>query len=157
MLTGDPVWDGIGTVGIGVLLGVIAVILMVEMHSLLIGEGATRQEDAAIRAALEQTEHIDRLIHIRTQYLGPEEMLVGAKIALAPSTRPGHGGRHHRRGRGGVRAAVPAAQVIYLEPDLDRALAESRAERVARFVALRPTTRMLCRMVRPTSRGDGTM
>src|SRR6185312_11504675 len=58
MLTGDAVWDGVGTVAIGVLLGVIAVILMVEMHSLLIGEGATRQEDTAIRAALERTENV---------------------------------------------------------------------------------------------------
>ena len=76
-------------------------ILMVEMHSLLIGEGATREEDRAIRAALEQTDNVDRLIHLRTQYLGPEELLVGAKIALAPSTGPGHRGRHHRRGGGG--------------------------------------------------------
>ena len=122
MLTGNPVWDGIGTVAIGVLLGVIAVVLMVEMHSLLIGEGATRDEERAIRAAIEQTENIDRLIHLRTQYLGPEEMLVGAKIALAASTDLATVAATIDAAEVAIRAAVPAAQVIYLEPDLDRAL-----------------------------------
>ncbi len=71
VLTGDPVWDGIGTIGIGVLLGAIAVILMVEMHSLLIGEGATKDEDRAIRTALEQTDKIDRVIHSAHSVPGP--------------------------------------------------------------------------------------
>jgi cation diffusion facilitator family transporter len=123
VLTGDPVWDGIGTAAIGVLLGVIAVILMVEMHSLLIGEGATAAEEQAIRAALEGTEHVDRLIHIRTQYLGPEELLVAAKIALAASTDLTTVASTIDAAEARVRAAVPAARVIYLEPDLDRALA----------------------------------
>ena len=122
MLTGDPVWDGFGTVAIGALLGVIAIILMVEMHSLLIGEGATKQEEAAIRAALEQTEHIERLIHLRTQYLGPDELLVGAKIALAPETDLATVAATIDAAEAAVRAAVAAVRVIYLEPDLDRAL-----------------------------------
>jgi cation diffusion facilitator family transporter len=121
MLTGQPVWDGIGTVAIGVLLGLIAVILMIEMHSLLIGEGATSQEDRAIRTALEQTDNVDRLIHIRTQYLGPEELLVGAKIALAADTDLATVAATIDAAEEAVRAAVPAATVIYLEPDLDRA------------------------------------
>jgi cation diffusion facilitator family transporter len=122
MLTGDPVWDGIGTVGIGVLLGVIAVILIVEMHSLLIGEGATADQNRAIREALEGTEHVDRVIHLRTQYLGPEEMLVGAKIALPPNCDLATVARVIDQAEARVRAVVPAARVIYLEPDLDRAL-----------------------------------
>jgi len=122
MLTGDPVWDGIGTMAIGVLLGIIAVILMIEMHSLLIGEGATSQEDKAIRAALAQTPNVDRLIHIRTQYLGPDELLVGAKIALAADTDLATVAATIDAAESAVRAAVPAARVIYLEPDLDRAL-----------------------------------
>jgi cation diffusion facilitator family transporter len=122
MLTGEPVWDGIGTAAIGVLLGIIAVILMIEMHSLLIGEGATSQEDKAIRAALEQTANVDRLIHIRTQYLGPDELLVGAKIALAADTDLATVAATIDAAESAVRAAVPAARVIYLEPDLDRAL-----------------------------------
>lgn len=121
MLTDDPAWDGVGSIAIGVLLGVIAVILMIEMHSLLIGEGATGEEDRAIRAALEQTENIDRVIHLRTQYLGPEEMLVGVKIALAPSTDVATAAAIIDAAEAAIRAAVPTAQVIYLEPDLDRA------------------------------------
>ena len=123
ILTDNPVWDGVGTVLIGVLLGVIAVILMVEMHSLLIGEGATADDCNAIRTALEQTANIDRVIHLRTQYLGPEEMLVAAKIALAADTDLATVAAAIDGAEAAVRAAVPAAQVIYLEPDLDRALA----------------------------------
>jgi cation diffusion facilitator family transporter len=122
MITGDAVWDGVATVGIGVLLGAIAIILMVEMHSLLIGEGATTAEERAIRAALEQTDHVERLIHIRTQYLGPDELLVGAKIALAPHVDLATVASAIDEAEAKIRAAVPAARVIYIEPDLDRAL-----------------------------------
>ncbi|OBK87581.1 cation diffusion facilitator family transporter [Mycolicibacter sinensis] len=120
MLTGNPVWDGVATLGIGALLGVVAVFLMVEMHSLLIGEGATVAEDRAIRAALEQTANITRLIHIRTQYLGPDEMLVGAKIAVLPRLDLAAIAATIDDAEANIRAAVPAARVIFLEPDLDR-------------------------------------
>lgn len=123
ILTGNPVWDGVGTLLIGALLAVIAVILMVEMHSLLIGEGATGEELGAIQTALEQTPHVDRVIHLRTQYLGPEELLVGAKIALAPSTDLATVAAAIDAAEAAVRAAVPTARMIYLEPDLDRSLA----------------------------------
>jgi cation diffusion facilitator family transporter len=122
VITGDAVWDGVGTIAIGVLLGVIAVILMVEMHSLLIGEGATTEQERAIREALQATPHVDRVIHLRTQYLGPDEMLVGAKIALAPDCDLATVARSINDAEERIRAAVPAARVIYLEPDLDRAL-----------------------------------
>jgi len=120
VVTGNPVWDGVATLGISALLGVVAVFLMVEMHSLLIGEGATAAEDQAIRAALEGTENVTRLIHIRTQYLGPDEMLVGAKIAVVPSLDLAGVAATIDAAEANVRAAVPAALVIYLEPDLDR-------------------------------------
>jgi cation diffusion facilitator family transporter len=123
VITGDALWDGVGTIAIGALLGVIAVILMVEMHSLLIGEGATGEQERAIREALETTPHVDRVIHLRTQYLGPEEMLVGAKIALAPNCDLATVARSINDAEERMRAAVPSARVIYLEPDLDRALA----------------------------------
>ena len=118
--TGNPIWDGIGTAAIGGLLAVIAVILMVEMHSLLIGEGATLEDYRAIEAALLATPQVDRVIHLRTQYLGPEEMLVGAKIALAPGTDLATVAAAIDSAEAAVRAAVPAAEIIYLEPDLDR-------------------------------------
>jgi len=125
VLTGDPVWDGIGTVAIGALLAVIAVVLMTETHSLLIGEGATGDECRAIQAALESTALIDRVIHLRTQYLGPEEMLVGAKIAIAPKTDVAAVAATIDAAEVAIRAAVPAAAVIYLEPDLDRSVGQS--------------------------------
>lgn len=120
MLTGNPVWDGVGTLLIGLLLGVIAVILMVEMHSLLIGEAATPEQSRAIQSALEQTALVDRVIHLRTQYLGPEELLVAAKIALSPTTELSAVAAAIDAAEAAVRAAVPASIVIYLEPDLDR-------------------------------------
>ena len=123
LLTGNPVWDGVGTAAIGVLLGVIAVILMIEMHSLLIGESATGDELTAIQTALENTEHVDRVIHLRTQYLGPEEMLVGAKIALAAASDLATVAAAIDAAEAAVRAAVPIARIIYLEPDLDRSTA----------------------------------
>jgi cation diffusion facilitator family transporter len=123
-LTDDPVWDGIGTVAIGALLGVVAIILMIEMHSLLIGEGATPAENRAIRDALGSTEHVERLIHLRTQYLGPDEMLVAAKIALAPQVDLATVAATIDAAKANIRAALAAARIIYLEPDLDRTSAE---------------------------------
>lgn len=119
-LTGNPVFDGAGTVGIGVLLGVVASILMVEMHSLLIGEGATAAEDGAIRAALGRTANVTGLIHVRTLYLGPDELLVAARVALAPQLDLAAVAATIAAAEANVRAAVPAARLIYLQPDLDR-------------------------------------
>lgn len=119
VITGDPVWDGIGTLMIGSLLGVIAVILIVEMKSLLIGEGATPTELAAIKGAL-VAGRVQRLIHIRTQYMGPEELLVAAKIALEPGLPLSDVAAEIDAAEARVRAAVGSARLIYLEPDLDR-------------------------------------
>lgn len=121
MITGDPVWDGVGTVMIGVLLGVIAVILIVEMKSLLIGEGATPGELVAICDALTAGK-VQRVIHIRTQYLGPDELLVAAKIALEADLALPEIAQAIDDAELRVRNAVPTARLIYLEPDLDRSL-----------------------------------
>ena len=101
--TGDPVWDAYGTLMIGVLLGVIAIILIFETKSLLIGEGALPETRDKIVAALVGP-GVDRVIHMRTQYLGPDELLVAAKIAIPRTTVMDRvGGRDRRR-----RAAGPA-------------------------------------------------
>jgi cation diffusion facilitator family transporter len=121
VLTGDPVWDGIGTITIGALLGVIAIILIVEMKSLLIGEGATDRELDTIVEALAGGA-VERVIHIRTQYLGPDELLVAAKLALTPSLDLTGTARAIDEAEARVRAKVPTARLIYLEPDLDRQL-----------------------------------
>ncbi|WP_051198203.1 cation diffusion facilitator family transporter [Gordonia shandongensis] len=119
MLTGNAVWDGVGTVAIGVLLGVIAVVLIIEMQSLLIGEGATDEEERALRAALPGA-GVDRLIHMKTQYLGPDELLVAAKIAIEPGADAPSIARAIDGAEARMRAVVPQARVIYLEPDIDR-------------------------------------
>ena len=119
MLTDNPVWDGIGTLCIGILLGVIAIVLIVEMKSLLIGEGATPAEEKALYAALDAG-GVDRVIHMKTQYLGPDEMLVAAKIAMPPGADLSTVARTIDDAENRIRAAVPQARVIYLEPDIDR-------------------------------------
>lgn len=121
MITGDPVWDGVGTIMIGVLLGIIAIILIIEMKSLLIGEGATPKELDTICDAL-AAGRVQRVIHIRTQYLGPEELLVAAKIALEPGLTLEEIAGTIDEAEHRVRTAVPTARLIYLEPDLDRTI-----------------------------------
>ena len=120
-LTGEPVWDGIGTCAIGVLLVCVAVVLVVETKSLLLGESAAPGHVAAIEAALLGA-GVDRVIHLRTMHLGPDELLVGAKLAMpgASSLREIAAAIDAAEAR--VRVAVPIARVIYLEPDLDRSV-----------------------------------
>jgi cation diffusion facilitator family transporter len=124
VITGDPMWDAVGTLMIGVLLGVIAVILIIEMKSLLIGEGATPSELDRIKEALVDG-RVQRLIHIRTQYIGPEELLVAAKIALKPGLQLTDVAAEIDAAEARVRETVPAARLIYLEPDLDRTPAKT--------------------------------
>ncbi|MGH3935283.1 MAG: cation diffusion facilitator family transporter [Pseudonocardiaceae bacterium] len=118
-LTGDPVWDAIGTMCIGVLLGVIAIILIVETKSLLIGEGSGPDELNSIRSAMVGA-GVERVIHIKTQYLGPDELLIAAKIAVPVAMTTAEVAQVINEAEVRVRGAVPAARVIYLEPDLDR-------------------------------------
>ncbi|MGH3796153.1 MAG: cation diffusion facilitator family transporter [Pseudonocardiaceae bacterium] len=119
VLTGDPAWDAIGTMCIGVLLGVIAIILIRETKSLLIGEGASPAELRAICAALVGGT-VQRVIHLKTQYLGPEELLIAAKIAVPATLSTVEVAKAIDEAEARVRRAVPAVELIYLEPDLDR-------------------------------------
>ncbi|HEY2273447.1 MAG TPA: cation diffusion facilitator family transporter [Jatrophihabitantaceae bacterium] len=118
-LTGQPVWDGIGTCAIGALLVTVALVLVIETKSLLLGESAAPVEVRAIEDALVAAD-VDRVIHLRTMHLGPEEVLVGAKIALPPGATLTQVAKAIDDAEARVRAAVPSARVIYLEPDLDR-------------------------------------
>jgi cation diffusion facilitator family transporter len=118
-VTGNPRWDAVGSIGIGILLVVIAIVLAVEMKSLLIGESASAQMEHAIRAAIEDGPDVRRVIHLRTLHLGPDELLVAAKVELdAPSVSDVASAIDATETR--IRAAVPIARVIYLEPDLYR-------------------------------------
>ena len=117
-LTGDPRWDATGSLAIGVLLIAIALLLAVEMKSLLVGEGASPADTVAIRHAIVGAPDVRRLIHLRTEHLGPEELLVGAKVELERGLSFAEVVAAINTTEDRVRAAVPAAQVIYLEPDI---------------------------------------
>jgi cation diffusion facilitator family transporter len=115
-VTGDPVYDAIGSIAIGLLLGVVAVVLAIEMKSLLIGESASPEMQRAIHDAIVNGPEVDRLIHLRTEHLGPEDLLVAAKIELSP-TADRQVARSIDRVEARIRGRVPQARVIYLEPD----------------------------------------
>jgi cation diffusion facilitator family transporter len=121
LLTDDGVWDGIGTLAIGVLLVTVAIVLAVETKSLLLGEGASAQDVMAIRSALEADDSVERVIHMRTLHLGPDELLVAAKIAVRHDDTATQVARAIDAAEARIRDAVPIARVIYLEPDIDTA------------------------------------
>jgi cation diffusion facilitator family transporter len=118
-VTGNPRWDAVGSVGIGILLGVIAIVLATEMKSLLIGESAAAQTESAIRAAITDGPDVRRIIHLRTLHLGPDELLVATKVELDSPSVPDLA-RAIDAVEARVRAAVPIARVIYVEPDVYR-------------------------------------
>lgn len=120
VLTGESRFDAIGSIGIGLLLGVIAIVLAIEMKSLLIGESAGPQTQAALRKAITAAPEVRSIIHLRTLQLGPEELLVAAKLDFVATTTvelaPAIDAVEVR-----IRAALADEKVvIYLEPDLDR-------------------------------------
>jgi cation diffusion facilitator family transporter len=120
VITGDARYDAVAGIAIGALLGVIAALLAVEMKSLLIGEAASPEDLEAIRVAIENGPEVDRLIHLRTEHLGPEDLLVAAKVDLSPPADRDTA-RAIDRVEARIRARVPHARVIYLEPDEYRA------------------------------------
>jgi cation diffusion facilitator family transporter len=118
--TDEPVFDAIGTLSIGILLIVIASILAIEMKGLLIGESASATDQQAIAAAIEIEPSVKRLIHMRTEHLGPDELLVAAKIELLDGLDVAEVTDIVNRVESSIRRAVPSARVIYLEPDIFR-------------------------------------
>jgi cation diffusion facilitator family transporter len=117
-VTGDPRWDGYGTLAIGALLGVIAVFLAIEMKGLLIGEAAEPDVHARIVEAIESDDAVSRLIHVRTQHLGPDELLVAGKIEFPSDLAGADLAAAVNRIEAGIRDVVPIATMIYLEPDI---------------------------------------
>jgi cation diffusion facilitator family transporter len=120
LVTDDSVWDGLGTVSIGVLLTIIAIVLAVEMKSLLIGESAEGAMEDVIRGAMEAEPVVERVIHLRTQHLGPEQLLVGAKVSFRGDLSVPELAEAVNRVEAAVRAAVPAVGIMYIEPDVVR-------------------------------------
>jgi cation diffusion facilitator family transporter len=118
VITGDGVWDGVGSMTIGVLLGVVAIILAIETKSLLIGEAADPEVERAIRGALESGAEVQHVIELRTQHLGPEDLLVAAKIAVRHDDTAAEITKGIDAAESRIRAAVPIASHIFLEPSL---------------------------------------
>jgi cation diffusion facilitator family transporter len=125
VVTGDGRWDGLGAMAVGTLLVVIAIFLAIEMSAMLVGESALPEEEEAIRAALTASPLVDRVIHLRTLHVGPDELLVGAKIAIRDSATGAQIAAGIDAAEKSLRAAVPSAKYVYLEPDLDRLAGET--------------------------------
>jgi cation diffusion facilitator family transporter len=118
IITGNPVWDAVGTLCIGVLLVLVAVVLGVETKSLLVGEGAGKVDAAAIERAILSGPETRKIIHLKTLYLGPDELLIAGKISFDAGTRFSDVAAGIDAVEARIREAVPAARVIYLEPDV---------------------------------------
>ena len=118
LLTGDPMFDALGTIAIGALLIVVAVVLGIETQSLLVGEGGSKADVAKIRAAFESHPNVEAIIHMKTLYLGPDELMVAAKVAVPKTTKATEIAKAINEIERAVREAVPVARVIYIEPDI---------------------------------------
>ena len=119
-VTDEPRWDAAGSLSIGILLVVIAIVLATEMKSLLLGEAASPTDEQAIQGAIESSPGVRRLIHMRTQHLGPDELLVAAKLEFEETLSFNQLADAVNDAETRLRQAVPAARVVYLEPDLTR-------------------------------------
>lgn len=126
LLTGNGVWDGIGTLCIGILLIIIAIVLAAETKSLLLGEAAGTEDVEKIKAAVVDGDVVTGVIHMRTLHLGPEELLVAAKIAVQSDDTATEVAGAINAAEARIRAAVPIARVIYLEPDIFNAEAAAK-------------------------------
>jgi cation diffusion facilitator family transporter len=120
VITHNPVFDAIGTLMIGTLLILVAITLGIETKSLLVGEGATDADHDRIVDAISDGPEVEKIIHIKTLYLGPDELLVAAKLGFASDASLMHVASDIDRIEARVRAAVPAARIIYFEPDIYR-------------------------------------
>jgi cation diffusion facilitator family transporter len=131
LLTGNGIWDAAGTGMIGLLLVAIAVVLAIETKSLLLGESATHDDVVRISEAIEAGGH-NSIIHLKTLHLGPEELLVAAKISVGAAETGKEIAASIDGAESRIRSAVPIASLIYLEPDLHRsdlpAAGQDRAE-----------------------------
>ena len=118
LLTGNAYWDVVGTTAIGLLLVAVAIVLAIETKSLLLGEAATPAAQRKILSALEGTSGIERVIHMKTLHLGPEELLVAVKAGVARDADAGRVATSIDDAERAIRQAEPTAQVIYIEPDI---------------------------------------
>ncbi|MFM1786925.1 MAG: hypothetical protein RL228_875 [Actinomycetota bacterium] len=117
-ITGNSQWDGLGAIAVGLLLVVIAVILSFEMSSMLVGESALAEDIQAIEKALQNASVVQSLIHLRTLYVGPDELLVACKIAISGEQSGANLSAGIDEAENLIRAQVPHARYIFIEPDI---------------------------------------
>lgn len=121
VVTGNGVWDGVGTLAIGLLLVGVGIVLFTETSTMLLGEGATPTQVTLIREALAAQDGLGGVLYLQTTHLGPDELLIAAKVSVDPAARAGDVAAAIDAAEARVRAAVPLQCVIYLEPAVDRA------------------------------------
>ena len=126
LITGDGTWDGIGTVLIGLLLVAVAIVLAIETKSLLLGESATAEHVDKIEKAIVDGDDIERIIHMKTLHVGPEELLVAVKVGVPGAATSAEVARAIDAAEARIREAVPIARVIYIEPDIYRPAAADK-------------------------------
>jgi cation diffusion facilitator family transporter len=153
-VTGDGRWDGVGSLAIGCLLGCVAVVLAIEMKSLLVGESARPDVQRAIVTAIEGTGGIERVIHLRTLHVGPDSLLVAAKIAVKRADTAADIAAAIDESEQAIRAAVPIAGLIFLEPDLYQASKLDITDPAVRAVSTARTTRTRPVRNKPASRPE---
>jgi cation diffusion facilitator family transporter len=119
-ITGNPKFDAVGSIAIGILLCIIAIVLVIEMKGLLIGEAATPATITSIQQAMESTNCVRKVIHLRTQHLGPDELLVAAKLSFDRTLDFSALAEAINDCERNVRKAAPDARLIYIEPDMER-------------------------------------
>ena len=118
--THDPRWDAVGSISIGVLLVVVAFVLGVEMKALLLGETASVENRRALAAALRGHSHVQSVVYMHTEHLGPDTLLVAAKVIFDPALPAADVSRTIDEAEAAMRAAVPIATFIFIEPDMAR-------------------------------------
>jgi cation diffusion facilitator family transporter len=123
--TDEPRWDAVGSIGIGLLLVVIAMTLAVEMKGLLVGESASPEHVEQIITALTSTDNVRSVIHMKTQHIGPDELIVAAKVEFEPTLTVSELASTIDAAERALREAVPIAKLIYIEPDVRRAAVDS--------------------------------
>jgi cation diffusion facilitator family transporter len=111
-------WDAIGTLAIGVLLVAISGLLSTRMRSLLIGEAAEPDVITSIEDALKAEPLIDGVIHLRTMHLGPDQLLVAAKVAVSSDERMSAVAKAIDSAEARVREQVELECLIFIEPDI---------------------------------------
>jgi cation diffusion facilitator family transporter len=131
LLTHNAIWDVIGTGLIGLLLIAVAIVLAIETRSLLLGESAGEEAVRKITSALAASDGVQRVIHLKTLHLGPEEILVAAKIAVEPTESAVKVAQIIDQAEVAVRAAEPWVTALYLEPDIDRGVGAAAEVAVA--------------------------